>query len=148
MLVVLAIGVALATSAAVLAIGSTDTRDNPSGGPPGSGIDPEKGSCPRHPQFLPRDAIAGATEDALREAPSLYGDAKNLEGMRALVAVVATAHQRGGEVRGEFGCNARDEKRTVVVVLYFPAEPGTSLSQGTVFVVRTAGRYRVWAVVH
>jgi hypothetical protein len=103
--------------------------------------------CPRHPQRLPANAVAGATNRALRAAPRLYG---GLDTRGRLVT--AAVRGRWAGVRGEQisrECGRRVRRRSVVVYLLFPRMlPSASLSQGTVFVALVRDRYRVWEIAH
>jgi len=116
-------------------------------------------SCPKaEPEELPPDALAGATEAALDQAPSVFGDVKTTEGAYA----VAAYRMKGGS--GPFGprpgivrdmCRERPQygerllERSVEVDLIFPKlQPSASLSQHTVFVARFQGNYRVYGVGH
>ena len=116
-------------------------------------------SCPTaEPEELPPDALAGATEAALNQAPSVFGDVKTTQGAYA----VAAYRMKGGS--GPFGprpgivrdmCRERPQyaerllERSVEVDLIFPKlEPSASLSQHSVFVARFRGNYRVYGVGH
>jgi hypothetical protein len=116
-------------------------------------------SCPKaEPEKLPPDALAGATEAALDQIPSVFGDAKTTEGAYA----VAAYRMKGGS--GPFGprpgivqdmCRERPQyakrllERSVEVDLIFPKlQPSASLSQHTVFVARFQGDYWVYGVGH
>ena len=103
--------------------------------------------CPRLAQPLPADALAGATKAALAQAPALYRgiDTRGVEATRA--ARSSAAGPRGQQVARE--CGNVVAERSIVVDLFFPRMlPSASLSQGTVFVDREHGRYRVWQVAH
>jgi hypothetical protein len=68
-------------------------------------------------------------------------------GMRVVRAALAPfAGARGGYARVE--CSRRIQRRTVVVWLDFPAEPGASLRQAVWLVARERRGYRVWALLH
>jgi hypothetical protein len=116
-------------------------------------------SCPKaEPQKLPPDALAGATEAALDQVPSVFGEVKATEGAYA----VAAYRMKGGS--GPFGprpgivrdmCRERPHygerllERSVEVDLIFPKlQPSASLSQSTVFVARFQGGYRVYGAGH
>jgi hypothetical protein len=116
-------------------------------------------SCPKaKPEELPPDALAGATEAALDQVPSIFGDVKATEGAYA----VAAYRMKGGS--GPFGprpgivremCRERPQygerllERSVEVDLIFPKlQPSASLSQSTVFVARFQGDYRVYGAGH
>ncbi len=116
-------------------------------------------SCPKaEPQELPPDALAGATEAALDQVPSIFGEVKATEGAYA----VAAYRMKGGS--GPFGprpgivqdmCRERPQyaerllERSVEVDLIFPKlQPSASLSQSTVFVARFQGDYRVYGAGH
>jgi hypothetical protein len=116
-------------------------------------------SCPKaEPDELPPDALAGATEAALDQIPSVFGDVKTTEGAYA----VAAYRMEGGS--GPFGprpgivremCRDRPRygerllERSVEVDLIFPKlQPSASLSQATVFVARFQGEYLVYGVGH
>ncbi len=115
--------------------------------------------CPKaQPEELPPDALAGATETALDQVPSVFGDVKATEGAYALAAY----RMKGGS--GPFGprpgmvrqmCRERPQygerllKRSVEVDLIFPKlRPSASLSLHTVFVARFEGDYWVYGVGH
>ena len=116
-------------------------------------------SCPKaEPEELPPDALAGATEAALDQVPSVFGDVKSTEGAYA----VAAYRMKGGS--GPFGprpgivqdmCRERPQyaerllERSVEVDLIFPKlQSSASLSQHTVFVARFQGDYRVYGAGH
>jgi len=116
-------------------------------------------SCPKaKPEELPADALAGATEAALDQVPSVFGDVKATEGAYAIAAY----RMKGGS--GPFGprprivremCRERPQygerllERSVEVDLVFPKlQPSASLSQSTVFVARFQGDYRVYGAGH
>jgi hypothetical protein len=116
-------------------------------------------SCPKaEPEELPPDALAGATEAALDQVPSVFGDVKSTEGAYA----VAAYRMKGGS--GPFGprpgivqdmCRERPQyaerllERSVEVDLIFPKlQSSASLSQHTVFVTRFQGDYWVYGVGH
>ncbi len=115
------------------------------------------GSCPKaEPEDLPPNALAGATEAALDQVPSVFGDVKATEGAYA----VAAYRMKGGS--GPFGprsgivrdtCRQRPHyagrliERSVEVDLIFPKlQSSASLSQHTVFVARFRGEYWVYGV--
>ena len=117
------------------------------------------GSCPKaEPEELPPNALAGATEAALDQVPSVFGDVKSTEGAYA----VAAYRMKGGS--GPFGprpgivrdtCRKRPQyagrllERSVEVDLIFPKlQSSASLSQHTVFVARFRGEYWVYGVGH
>jgi len=113
--------------------------------PPTSlGIDPMKGTCPEvEPERLPPDALAGATEAALDQVPSVFGHVEANEGAYAVTA------SRGGDQRitKGFGCSELLRDRSVTVTLIFPKMlPSASLSQHTVFVAKFEGDYWVWGI--
>jgi hypothetical protein len=57
-------------------------------------------SCPKaEPEELPPNALAGATEAALDQVPSVFGDVKATEGAYA----VAAYRMKGGSVRSARG---------------------------------------------
>jgi hypothetical protein len=116
-------------------------------------------SCPKaEPEELPPDALAGATEAALDQLPSVFGDVKTTEGAYALAAY----RMKGGS--GPFGprpgivrdmCRERPQyaerllERSVEVDLISPKLlPSASLSQATVFVARFQDEYWVYGVGH
>jgi len=116
-------------------------------------------SCPKaEPEELPPDALAGATEAALEQVLSVFGDVKTTEGAYALAAY----RMKGGS--GPFGsrpgtvremCRERPHygerllERSVEVDLIFPKlRPSASLSQHTVFVARFEGDYWIYGVGH
>jgi hypothetical protein len=105
------------------------------------------GTCPKGTKPLPADAIARATEAALADAPRVYR-VKNLTGMRAIKAVLATADDPGPGGYAKVKCGRAIQRRTVVVYLDFPAEPGASLRQGRVLIVRTASGFHTWVRLH
>jgi hypothetical protein len=79
-------------------------------------------SCPKaEPEEPPPDALAGATEAALEQVPSVFGEVKSTEGAYALA--VCGAPRRGGPDIPE------------------ALRPSASLSQHTVFVARFEGDY-------
>jgi hypothetical protein len=115
------------------------------------------GSCPKaEPEELPPNALAGATEAALDQVPSVFGDVKATEGAYA----VAAYRMKGGS--GPFGprpgivrdtCRQRPQyagrllERSVEVDLILPKlQSSASLSQHTVFVARFRGEYWVYGV--
>ena len=103
--------------------------------------------CPRHPQALPGDAIAGATEIVLSRAAALYPGLDTRGAVATSAARSAYAGVRGAQVVRE--CGARVGNRTVVVQMLFPRMlPSASLSESTVFVDRESGLYRVWEIAH
>ncbi len=113
--------------------------------PPTSlGIDPAKGACPKvEPERLPPDALAGATEAALDQVPSVFGDVEANEGAYAVTA------SRGGDqmITHGFGCSKLLRDRSVTVNLIFPKMlPSASLSQHAVFVAKFEGNYWVWGI--
>jgi len=115
--------------------------------PPASlGIDPTKGTCPKaEPGKLPPDALAGATEAALEQVPSVFGDVEANEG------AYASSASRGGNhmITKGLGCSKLLRDRSVTVNLIFPKMlPSASLSQHTVFVARFEGDYWVWGTGH
>jgi hypothetical protein len=116
-------------------------------------------SCPKaEPEELPPNALAGATEAALEQVPSVFGNVKTTEGAYA----VAAYRMKGGS--GPFGprpgivrdmCRERPQygerllERSVEVDLIFPKlQPSASLSQHTVFVARFQGDYWEYGVGH
>ena len=114
--------------------------------PPSLGIDPTKGTCPKaEPGKLPPDALAGATEAALEQVTSVFGDVEANEGAHASSA------SRGGNqmITKGLGCSKLLRDRSVTVELIFPKMlPSASLSQHTVFVARFRGDYWVWGTGH
>ena len=115
------------------------------------------GSCPKaEPEELPPNALAGATEAALDQVHSVFGDVKATEGAYA----VAAYRMKGGS--GPFGprpgivrdtCRQRPQyagrllERSVEVDLILPKlQSSASLSQHTVFVARFRGEYWVYGV--
>jgi hypothetical protein len=103
--------------------------------------------CPSGATSLPPNAVATAADAALRAAPRVFKGV-DTRGARVLrSALGGAAAERGQQVKDE--CGASTQARTVVVDLQFPKMlPSASLSQGTVFVARVKGRYRVWEVAH
>jgi hypothetical protein len=134
--------------------------------PPTSlGIDPMKGTCPKaEPEKLPPDALAGATESALDQVPSVFGhviahaDAKTLpsEGVYASSAYLTEggSASRPGIIRDM--CRERPQygqrllERSVEVNMIFPEveRVSASLSQHTVYVAKFEGDYWVYAIGH
>ena len=115
--------------------------------PPASlGIDPTKGTCPKaEPGKLPPDALAGATEAALEQVPSVFGDVEANEGAYASSASCGGNHM----ITKGLGCSKLLRDRSVTVNLIFPKMlPSASLSQHTVFVARFEGDYWVWGTGH
>ena len=115
----------------------------------GSGIKPEKGTCPRaQPDKLPPDALAGATVTALGYLEEHFGeDAKGQYAVAAYRGLRAPLNEYYKNVcpnRLQYGKLL--QKRSVQVDLIWPKFlPSASLSQKTVFVARFGGEYRVWA---
>ena len=108
---------------------------------------PHAPGCPLHPQALPGNAIAGATELALSRASALYPGLDTRGAVATRAAQAAYAGVRGAQVVRE--CGDRVGNRTVVVEMLFPRMlPSASLSESTVFVDREGGAYRVWEVAH
>jgi hypothetical protein len=103
------------------------------------------------PEELSPDALVGAIEVALDQAPSVFGDVRTTEDVYALVAY----RIKGGA--GPFGprpgivrdmCREQPQhakrllERSVELDLIFPIlQPSASLSQNTVFVARFQGDY-------
>jgi hypothetical protein len=113
------------------------------------GIDPTEGKCPKaEPEKLPPDALAGATEAALDQSPSVFGEVEATEGAYAVAAYLGKSGLgRSPMIRKGLGCSQLLQDRSVTVDLVFPElEPSASLSQHTVFVARFRGDYRVWGV--
>jgi hypothetical protein len=115
------------------------------------------GSCPKaEPEDLPPNALAGATEAALDQVPSVFGDVKATEGAYAVAAYRMKGGSgpfvpRPGIVRDT--CSKRPQyagrllERSVEVDLIFPKlQSSASLSQHTVFVARFRGDYWVYGV--
>ena len=100
--------------------------------------------CPKaEPEKLPPDALADATEAALEQIPSVFGDVEANEGAYAVSA------SRGGDqmITKGLGCSKLLRDRSVTVDLIFPKMlPSASLSQHTVFVARFRGDYWVWGI--
>lgn len=109
------------------------------------------GGCPRAtPEVLPTNALAGATEAALAEAPRLYEN-MNSKGRyaeaayRGMAAPVNRFYRSVCPGREDHG--RRLQRRSVQVNMIFPKLlPSASLSQHWVFVARFDGEYRVWGV--
>jgi hypothetical protein len=143
---VAAVLVALAAVAVATQRGDLASANEPQAKePPTSlGIDPMKGTCPKvEPEKLPPDALAGATEAALDQVPSVFGDVEANKGAYAVTA------SRGGDhmITKGFGCSKLLRSRSVTVNLIFPKMlPSASLSQHTVFVAKFEGNYWVWGV--
>jgi len=99
------------------------------------------GRCPKaEPEKLPPDALAGATEAALDQVPSVFGDVEANEGVYAVTASC------GGDqmIPKGFGCSKLLRDRSVTVNLLFPKMlPSASLSQRTVFVAKFEENYWV-----
>src|SRR5215212_10387838 len=107
------------------------------------------GSCPKaEPEELPPNALAGATEAALDQVPSVFGDVKATEGAYAVAAYLGKSGLgRSPIIRKGLECSQLLQDRSVTMDLVFPEfEPSASLSQHRVFVARFRGGYRVWAV--
>ena len=97
--------------------------------------------CPRGLQPLGRNAIAPATQAALRAVPKQ-------EDPQIISASLAPADvTRGRQAR--FECGVTVWRRTVVVYFtrraYLPAQ---SASQGVAFVGRFRSGYRIWELAH
>jgi hypothetical protein len=135
-----AIALAVVVSSATVAAAS---RDGAASGP----VAHTAATCPENAHRLPANAVAGATNRALRAAPRLYGGL-DIRGRFVTAAARAPfAGVRGTQIRRE--CGRRVWRRSVVVELQFPRMlPSASLSQGTVFVALVRDRYRVWEVAH
>lgn len=113
----------------------------------GSRPQPPAGDCPRDAWRLPPDGVAAAAEAALAAAPTIYGSAKNLNGMRIAQATWAPRDAtRGAYARVK--CSGRVQRRTVVVSLDFPKEKGASLREGIFLVSLGSAGYNVWAQLH
>ena len=102
--------------------------------------------CPKaDPEKLPPYALADATEAALDQVPSVFGDVEANEG------AYASSASRGGNkmITKGLGCSKLLRDRSVTVNLIFPKMlPSASLSQHTVFVARFRGDYWVWGIGH
>jgi hypothetical protein len=121
--------------------GSASSADDSSGSPAA------RVRCPSDARRLPANGVPAAAEAALAQASDLYGSEKNLQDMRVIQATWAPrAAARGRYARVK--CGRRVQKRTVVVELEFPKEPGASLKQGIVLVSRIPSGYDAWAVLH
>jgi hypothetical protein len=105
--------------------------------------------CPATtPDRLPADALAGAVEAALAQAPRVYPSIDRT-GMRAWQALLARYGVGPASRAVSITCGRRVKQRTVLVFLVFPAMlPSASLSQGVVAVSRFDGEYRVWSALH
>jgi photosystem II stability/assembly factor-like uncharacterized protein len=112
-------------------------------------VAPSVGSCPSAPlDFDPR-----ATENAIAAArtavPLLYRgvDTSGYQ-VRAAAPAAASSVAGWGAIAGSL-CGSLTRSRTYVVELYFPAmEPSASLSQGQLFVSRSAAGWQVWYQYH
>lgn len=146
--------VILVAVAATAAVGRGDGASEKTSGDHSSsrserslGINPRKGTCPKAvPDRLPPNALAGATNDALAEAPKLYP--QNTRGRYATLAqLVKSGSPRSGTFKE---CGKRLNNRSVEVDMIFPhaGYHSASLSQASVFVARFDGRYRVWGIAH
>jgi hypothetical protein len=133
--------------AAVLLVAAVSALNGETASPRPASSVKQAADCPRNIRPLPPGAIAGATRAALAEAPDQFRGT-NLRGMRAVRAARADHDDdRGGYAR--VACDARTQRRSVVVYLEFPAElPSASLSQGVVLMARTPSGYRTWARLH
>lgn len=108
--------------------------------------DPVSARCPKRALPIPGNAIAGATDAALRQAHALYR-AVDTRAARAMLAELAPSPDpRVAEVSKQ--CGRRVASRTIVVALSFPAMKSASLSEGVVFVSKFSRGYRVWEVAH
>lgn len=164
---VTAVLVALAAAAVTTERGDLASANEPQAKePPTSlGIDPMKGTCPKaEPEKLPPDALAGATEAALDQVPSVFGhviahaDGKTLssEGAYASSAYLTEggSASRPGIVRDM--CRERPQygqrllERSVEVNMFFPEveRESASLSQHTVYVAKFKSDYWVYAIGH
>jgi hypothetical protein len=98
------------------------------------GIDPTEGNCPKaEPEKLPPDALAGATEAALDQVPSVFGDVEATEAAYAVAAYLGKSGLgRSPMIRIGLGCSQLLQDRSVTMDLVFPElEPSASLSQHT-----------------
>ncbi len=163
--------VALAAAAVVTQRGDPGTSANepqteepPAKEPPASlGIDLVH--CPKaEPEKLPPDALAGATEAALDQVPSVFGhviayidgEARTSEGAYASSAYLTEggSASRPGIIqdicreRPQYGQRLLD--RSVEVNMFFPEveRESASLSQHTVYVAKFEGDYWVYAIGH
>jgi hypothetical protein len=151
-----AVAVLIALTAVVLAAQRDGAKQRatpeepPTERPPSSlGIDLRR--CPKtQPEKLPPDALAGATEAALEQVPSVFGDVEATEGAYAVAAYLAESGRgRSPMIRKGLGCSKLLQDRSIVVDLVFPKlEPSASLSQHTVFVARFGDDYWVWGIGH
>lgn len=131
--------------------------------PANLGIDPAKGTCPKaEPEKLPPDALAGATEAALDQVPSVFGhviayvggEARTSDGAYAGSAYLTEGGSASRPVIVRDMCRERPQygqrllDRSVEVNMLFPEveKESASLSQHTVFVAKFEGDYRVWGV--
>jgi hypothetical protein len=107
--------------------------------------------CPKaEPEKLPPYALADATEAALDQVPSVFGDVEANEGAYAVAAYLGESGLgRSPMITKGLGCSKLLQDRSVTVDLIFPKMlPSASLSQHTVFVARFRGDYWVWGVGH
>jgi len=163
--VVIVAVVALAVVAVVIQRGDRVSANEPQvkGSQASLGIDPVKGTCPEiEPESLPPDALAGATEAALDQVPSVFGrvvvqvdgEARTSEGAYAFSAQLTEggSASRPGIIRDM--CRERPQyaqlllDRSVEVNISFPEVESASLSQHTVYVAKFEGDYRVYAIGH
>jgi hypothetical protein len=168
---ILIVAVAMAAFVALAAAAVVSQRDDRASAnepqaeePPASlGIDPMKGTCPKaEPEELPPDALAGATEAALDQAPSVFGrvvayvdgETQTSEGAYASSAYLTEGGRASlpGVIRGT--CRDRPQQanllldRSVEVNMIFPEVESASLSQRTVYVAKFEGDYWVYAIGH
>jgi hypothetical protein len=165
MAVVIVAVVALAVAAVAIQRGDRVSANEPQakGSPASLGIDPMKGTCPKaEPEELPPDALAGATEAALDQVPSVFGrvvahvdgEAQTSEGAFAFSAQLTEggSASRPGIIRDM--CRERPQytqlllDRSVEVNIILPEVESASLSQHTVYVAKFEGDYRVYAIGH
>jgi hypothetical protein len=90
--------------------------------------------------------LAGATEAALEQVSSVFGDVESTEGAYAVAAYLGKSGLgRSPMIQRGLGCSETLQDRSVVVDLILPKlEPSASLSQHTVFVARFRGEYWVY----
>ena len=91
-----------------------------------------KGSA-RKQEKLPPDALAGATEAALDQVPSVFGDVEATEAAYAVAAYLGKSGLgRSPMIRKGLECSQLLQDRSVTMDLVFPEfEPSASLSQHT-----------------
>lgn len=158
--------VALAAAAVVTQRGDPGASANePQTEEPPASLGIDLVHCPKaEPEKLPPDALAGATEAALDQVPSVFGhviayidgEARTSEGAYASSAYLTEggSASRPGIIqdicreRPQYGQRLLD--RSVEVNMFFPEveRESASLSQHTVYVAKFEGDYWVYAIGH